>query len=123
MSDDFLRVAREEIKEELSEIEIIFTKCSTDMHIQENATDMESHVHKIKGLAPMMGYKSMGDLATIADAILKHINKKAVFPDAYSILLDVFQKMKILFDKGESSIDIRDFINTVKKKIADVTRS
>ncbi len=123
MSDDFLKAARKEIKEELSKIEFIFTKCSTDRHIQENAIGIESHIHKIKGLAPMMGHNRMGDLATIADIILKQINKKGTFPDSYSILLDVFQKMKTLFDKGDESINIREFINTTKKKITDVTKS
>ncbi len=123
MSDEFLKVAREEIREELSKIEIIFTKCSTDKHIQENAIGMESHVHKIMGLAPMMGHNSIGDLAIIVDIILKHINKKGSFPHSYSILLDAFQKMKILFEKGDTSLDIRDFINTTKKKISDATKS
>ncbi|MEO9276515.1 MAG: hypothetical protein ABI340_01860 [Nitrososphaera sp.] len=123
MSDEFLKAARREIRDELSEIENIFTKCFSDKHIQENATDMESHVHKIKGLAPMMDYDSLGSLANIVDLILKHINKKGVFPESYSILLDAFQKMKTLFDEGDKSVDISDFVNMTKKKIADITKS
>ena len=123
MSDEFLRIAREEISDELSEIEGIFTRCFSDKHIQDNATIMESHFHKIKGLAPMMGYENLGRLASMADIILKHISEKGIFPDSYFTLLDAFQKMEALFDNGDRSIDVRDFIDTAKKKISDVTKS
>lgn len=123
MSDEFLKVAHKEIQTELSKIEAVFAKCSTDKHIQDNVMNLEPPIHKIKGLAPMMGHNNIGDLASMADLILKHINKKGAFPDSYFTLLEIFQKIKILFYKDDKSVDIRDFITSTKKKISDVTKS
>ena len=121
MSDEFFRVARMEIKEEISKIEDIFSKCSTDRHIQDNAANIEQHFHKIKGLAPMIGEFNIGKIASIIDSILKHIIKSGTFPDSHLILTESFEKIKILFDKGDKSIEIKDFVISIEKKISDVT--
>ncbi len=120
MSDEFLKTARREIEDELSKIETIFDKCLTDKHIQENAAIIQRHFHKIKGLAPMIDENNIGKLASIADTILKHISNKVTFPNSYAILVDVFQKMRTLFDHGNESLNINDFVKKIEKKISEV---
>ncbi len=120
MSDEFLKTARREIEDELAKIETIFDKCLTDKHIQENAANIQQHFHKIKGLAPMIGEDNIGKLAGISDTILKHTSKKETFPNSYTILVDVFQKMRTLFDQGNESLNINYFVKNIEKKISEV---
>ena len=60
LSDEFLRVATQEINEELTQLETIVNSCNSDSDILKHCTDIESHYHKIKGLTPMMGKKEIG---------------------------------------------------------------
>ena len=59
MSDEFTQVATKEINEELDGIEGILNSCTNDDDITNNSTDIEKHLHKIKGLAPMMGQEGV----------------------------------------------------------------
>lgn len=71
MSDEFLKLAKQEVNEEISGMEKILNNCSDDAQIFESSENLQKHTHKIKGLAPMMGKTSMGKLAAILDDILK----------------------------------------------------
>lgn len=71
MSEEFLRVAKKEVIDDISEIGNLLKTCSSDDDVQKAATDIEKHVHKIKGLAPMMGQEEIGDIATLLDSLLK----------------------------------------------------
>jgi HPt (histidine-containing phosphotransfer) domain-containing protein len=73
MSDEFIRVATQEINEELSGIRTILGSCLNDSDVSKNSQQIEAHMHKIKGLAPMMGKENVGHLAKTLDAILKKI--------------------------------------------------
>ncbi|KEQ57022.1 Che A protein Kinase Sensory transduction transferase Two-component regulatory system [Marine Group I thaumarchaeote SCGC AAA799-E16] len=73
MSDEFIKLATNEINEELSGIGSILNSCSDDAKIFENSDKLQKHTHKIKGLAPMMGKHTMGNLATVLDDILKQV--------------------------------------------------
>lgn len=73
MSDEFLRVAAQEINEELSHIESLIKQCNSDSDISNYCDNLEGHFHKIKGLAPMMGKKRIGKVAETLDDVLKQI--------------------------------------------------
>jgi len=73
MSDEFIEVATKEINEELTGIEGILNSCKNDEDIANNSTDIEKHLHKIKGLAPMMDQKGVGEIAALNDTLMKKI--------------------------------------------------
>lgn len=73
MSEEFFRVATQEIKEDLADISKLLYKCKTDSDISAIAGDLEKKMHKIKGLAPMMGKKEVGDLASLSSHFLQQI--------------------------------------------------
>lgn len=71
MSEEFLRVARKEVTEDISEIGNLLQHCSSDDDVQKNAREMEKHLHKLKGLAPMMGQEEVGEIASLLDTLFK----------------------------------------------------
>lgn len=73
MSDEFTKVATNEIIEELKANSRILKLCKTDQDIVKNGSEIGKHLHKIKGLAPMAGYNSIGELASINDSLIKKI--------------------------------------------------
>jgi HPt (histidine-containing phosphotransfer) domain-containing protein len=73
MSDEFLRMAKKEINDDISEIGTLLQACSDDGALSKNAVRLERHIHKIKGLAPMMGNDQIGHAAALIDNLLKTI--------------------------------------------------
>ena len=71
MIDEFLDVATKEIREELCELETLLTRCKNDHDVITTISEFQKHTHKIKGLAPMMGQGSLGDVAKSLDSLLK----------------------------------------------------
>lgn len=71
MSDEFLRVAKKELSDDITEIGILLQSCSDDSALYKNAMHLEKHIHKIKGLAPMMGNDQIGNVAALIDKLLK----------------------------------------------------
>ena len=70
MSDEFTAQATKEINEELEQN--YFTSsysCQNDEDITNKSSDIEKHLHKIKGLAPMMKQDKVGELASLNDDI------------------------------------------------------
>ncbi len=63
MSDEFMKIATQEINDELSGISTILDSCQNDADVSKNSDKIEEHMHKIKGLAPMMGKENIGSLA------------------------------------------------------------
>ncbi len=113
MSDEFLRVARQEIQSEIDSLKDIFLVCTNDTQIYEKSTDIEKHMHKIKGLAPMMEQEKIGEIARISDIILKHIASQGVLKGSHGTISHAVQKMSGIFD-GQTSVDTDDFKKTVK---------
>jgi len=97
MSDNFLRIARKEIQEELDVLDQILTRCGNDMDISNNAQSIEKHLHKIKGLAPMMDQNDVGDIAKMTDTILKHVIINGVLTGSYQTLVESNLVMKKIF--------------------------
>ena len=73
MSDEFIKVSTQEINEEIALITKILESCNTDSDVSKNSQDIEGHLHKIKGLAPMMGKTGIGEIAVLNDTLLNHI--------------------------------------------------
>lgn len=114
MSDNFLKLARKEIQEELDSLEKIITNCKDDFDVSNNAQGIEKHLHKIKGLAPMMCQEGVGEIASVTDVILKHVIANGILRGTYQILVQSNMLMKDLFG-GSSKNDITEFKNKIRQ--------
>lgn len=115
MSDEFLRMARQEIQSEMDNLKKILLSCTNDEQLYEESGNIEKHMHKIKGLAPMMEQGKMGEFAKISDMLVKHISSHGVLDGSHDIILDAIKKMASLFD-GQTNINIDDFKKHVKSR-------
>lgn len=113
MSDEFLRIARQEIQTEIDNLKDIFRTCANDEQLYEKSTDIEKHMHKIKGLAPMMGQEKMGEIARISNIILKHVTSQGVLKGSHDMILSAVQKMSGIFS-GQAGVEVDDFKKIVK---------
>ncbi|TBR12346.1 MAG: hypothetical protein EPO62_00195 [Candidatus Nitrosotenuis sp.] len=86
MSDEFLRVAKEEVSDDIAKIGSLLERCSGDHDVAKNASDIEKHTHKLKGLAPMMGQSEIGDIAAILDVMLKAVISGKALPDIFQAI-------------------------------------
>ena len=119
MSDEFLRIAREEINFELDGLKQVLSRCNSDQNIHDKSKLIEKHLHKIKGLAPMMGQNALGELAQISDVVLRHIINNGILEGSYKIVVESVQKMNELFN-GQK-IDINDFRNKAREAFPQVS--
>ena len=119
MSDEFLKVARQEIQSEIDSLKDIFLVCVNDEQVSMKSKDIEKHMHKIKGLAPMMGQEKVGEIARISDIILKHVTNYGILKDSHMLIFDAVQKMSDLFD-GRTNIEVDNFRNKVKETFPDI---
>jgi chemotaxis protein histidine kinase CheA len=120
MSDDFLKVARQEIKDELDLLEQVISNCKNDDHIFMNSEQIEVHLHKIKGLAPMMNQKKIGEIAKTSDAILNHIINTGTLKGSYTIIVGAIEKMTNLFN-GNNINDVNDFRDQVRAAFPEIS--
>lgn len=120
MSDEFIKVATQEIKDEIASIKKILETCKNDSDISKNSESIEKHIHKIKGLAPMMGKKGLGEIAALNDKLLNHIIEGQNIPGIYSTLCEsnVFMD-KSIHDSDNNSLDIKQKITTKYSKYLD----
>lgn len=114
MSDEFLKVARQEIQVEIDSMKQVFVKCVNDEQLYNKSRDIERHMHKIKGLAPMMGHEKVGEIARISDIILKHVTNHGILKNSQKIIFEAVQRMDSLFNEKET-----DEIDSFRKKIID----
>ncbi|HJU13622.1 MAG TPA: hypothetical protein VJ792_04125 [Candidatus Nitrosotalea sp.] len=113
MSDEFLRIARQEIGAELKKMEDIMARSKDDRQIFENSTAIKSCLHKIKGLAPMAGEEEIGEIARTGDAILRHIIETGKQVGSLKIMERAIDDMKNIFH-GLSEYTASDFKKTAK---------
>ena len=119
MSDEFIRVATKEINEELSGITTILDLCSTDGDIVKNSEKIEQHMHKIKGLAPMMGKENVGNLAQILDSILKRIVSGQKVNGFYEPLSVSIKQMTFAMENPYDLSEIHKQVSDIASKIVD----
>lgn len=112
MSEEFLRVAKKEVTEDIAEIGNLLRVCSSDSDISKNAAEIEKHAHKLKGLAPMMGQAEIGDIASVLDALLKLVISGNIPPDllqsiikSHQFMLDAINDHKSDFASLKSELD------------------
>ena len=119
MSDEFLRVAAQEINEELRCISTILGTCNDDSDVSKNSQQIEAHMHKIKGLAPMMGKENVGELAKTLDTILKKIVAGNSVNGFFEPLLSSVEQMQLSMEKQHDLTPIQKQISDIAAKIVD----
>ena len=106
MSDNFHKIARQEIQEELDSLKQILLQCDNDNDISNNGNKIEKHLHKIKGLAPMMDQNNVGEIAKLNDIILRHIIENGMLSETYQIISEsVYMMQEIFNDANKKNID------------------
>ncbi len=120
MSDEFLKVARQEIQSELDELERIVLHCNNDEHIFKNSRSIKAHFHKIKGLAPMMGQEKIGELAKTSDSILRYIMSEGPLPGSCLVIIKTVEDMKKIFG-GLNIYDLSDFKKQVRNRFPQIS--
>ena len=103
MSDEFIKVATEEIKEEIAKIEKILDSCKNDFDVKNNSVTIEKHLHKIKGLAPMMGKSQIGEIALLNDVLLNQIIDGKNISGMYTILNESNEFMKLSIQNSDGN--------------------
>lgn len=114
MSDEFLKVASKEINDDLYELEQILSSCHADADVISNLDKFQKPIHKIKGLAPMMNKKDLGDLSSSLDAIFKQISNESPVENIFNILNDIIPNLK--FVMLEPNYDL----TMIKQRISDI---
>lgn len=105
MSDEFLKIATAEINDEISEIQHILTSCHNSLDVSVNAAKIQRSTHKIKGLAPMMGKKDLGNLASLLDSVLKKIIDGAVVDEIFDSLIIAVGEMRHSMTYSDYNLD------------------
>lgn len=112
MSDEFIKLATQEINQEISNLFKILDGCESNTEVISNASNIEKHTHKIKGLAPMMGKEDLGELASKLDFVLKKIIDGTKI-DFFSDLRDSVVLMKN--NMSSSGCDLSEIKERIEK--------
>ena len=120
MSDEFIKVATQEITDEIASINKILKSCKNDSDVSNNSQGIEKHFHKIKGIAPMMGKPEIGSIATLIDSLLNQIIEGKKIEGFFSILTESIVIMNDSMNGSEQKIDeIKQKIETKYSKYLD----
>ena len=119
MSDEFIKVATREINDELSGITTILDSCKNDTDVSKNSDKIEQHMHKIKGLAHMMGKENIGNLAKTLDSILKKIMSGSKVDGFLEPLSISIKQMKIAMDEPNDLAGVQAQVSDIVSKITD----
>jgi hypothetical protein len=117
MSDEFIQVATKEIIEELDEIKKIIDICENDADVSKNCKYIEKHIHKIKGLAPMMEKPDVGTISLLNDKLLKHMIEGKPINGIYQIISDSNDLMKQ--DMQGSKINAESLIQKISDNYSE----
>lgn len=112
MPDEFTKVARQEINDELEKHSKILQSCKNDDDVIKNSSEIEKQLHKIKGLAPMMGQQQIGEIASINDSLIKKIIDGNKIAGIFETMNKSHQLMKELM--SDSSKDVSEFLKNIK---------
>ncbi len=117
LSDEFSEQATKEINEELEHNSQILKSCQNDEDISNKCPEIEKHLHKIKGLAPMMGQKKIGELAALNDELIKKVLEGKKIEGIFETIKQSNKLMKDLMQ--DSTVEIDDLKQTIKTKYAE----
>jgi HPt (histidine-containing phosphotransfer) domain-containing protein len=112
MSDEFFKIATNEINDDISQMEHILESCINDETIKLNAEKFQKHTHKIKGLAPMMGKEELGSISALLDEIFKKFIQGEHFDGIFEVLLATIPAMKD--SVMDAKYDLGSITNQVK---------
>ena len=118
MSDEFVKIATQEINEEISELDKILSACQNDDDALSHADKFQKHTHKIKGLAPMMGKEELGALSSTLDTILKEVIDGRQIEGIFNILNDSIPHMKN--SMSEPEYDLNSIIDKSKQFLSNL---
>lgn len=118
MSDEFLRVAKKEISDDVAKIGILLKNCSDDDAVFKNIVQLEKHIHKIKGLAPMMGHDQIGRVAALVDGLLKEILAGNSVQGIHLAMKKSYEFMQNALDGANPDFEL---LNTEIEKITNVS--
>lgn len=99
-------MAKEEVSQDIDEIGNLLNHCSNDDDVTKHASDIEKHVHKIKGLAPMMGQDQIGNIALLVDKILKAVLSGKTIPGTHHAITQSYGFMKSVIDGNVANYDL-----------------
>ena len=119
MSDEFIKVASREINGELSDINTILDSCKNDADVAKNSDKIEQHMHKIKGLAPMMGKENIGTLAKKLDSVLKKIMSGHKVDGFFEPLTISIKQMTIAMNEPNDLGEVQAQVSDIASKIID----
>ena len=119
MSDEFIKVATKEINDDLTGIIKILDSCKNDTDVSINSDKIERHMHKIKGLAPMMGKENIGNLAKTLDLILKKMVSGHQVDGFFEPLLISIKQMKIAMNEPNDLSEVQAQVLDIGSKIDD----
>ena len=114
MSDEFIKVAENEIKEELDGIFKILELCKSDQDVLEKSSEFKRHFHKIKGLAPMIGQQGMGEIAFLNDSLIEKVLESIQVTGIFETISESTQLMKKLME--DSTIGFDELKQAIKTK-------
>ncbi len=117
LSDEFTEQAVKEIHEELEHNSQILKSCQNDEDISNKCSEIKKHLHKIKGLAPMMGQKKIGELASLNDELIKKILEGEKIEGIFETIKQSNKLMKDLMQ--DSTVEIDGLKQTIKTKYAE----
>jgi len=117
LSDEFTKESTKEIHEELEHNSQILKSCQNDEDISNKCSEIEKHLHKIKGLAPMMGQKKIGELASLNDELIKKILEGEKIEGIFETIKQSNKLMKDLM--RDSTVEIDGLKQTIKTKYAE----
>jgi chemotaxis protein histidine kinase CheA len=117
LSDEFTEQATKEINEELDHNSQILKSCQNDEDVSNKCPEIEKHLHKIKGLAPMMGQKKIGELASLNDELIKKILEGEKIEGIFETIKQSNKLMKDLMQ--DSTVEIVGLKQTIKTKYAE----
>jgi len=117
LSDEFTEQATKEIHEELEYNSQILKSCQNDEDISNKCSEIEKHLHKIRGLAPMMGQKKIGELASLNDELIKKILEGEKIKGIFETIKQSNKLMEDLM--RDSTVEIDDLKQTIKTKYAE----
>lgn len=102
MTDEFLQVATKEINGDLLGLSSLLACCKNDDDVLQRVSDFQKYSHKIKGLAPMMGKESLGDVAKSLDFLLKKLIDGGKSDGIYRLMSEVVPFMETLMVEPKS---------------------
>ncbi len=117
LSDEFTQQATKEINEELNHNSQILKSCQNDEDISSKCSEIEKHLHKIKGLAPMMGQQKIGELASLNGELIKKIVEGKKIKGIFETISQSNKLMKDMMQ--DSTLEIDDLKQTIKTKYSE----